>query len=322
MEAIARLMRRHQQDLQPDDPPPALRTEMDEDSWTVWMEGKVPLYAHRWKRLVIIMDIVNTHALTGSLLTYLEQARELKATEALNLYKKLAGKTQIATNTQKVRWKFSDAPKPMAKGRPLPRSRIPSAADPLTCPHNPEDMSGPRGSGSKEGPLYWVTCRKCGSRWERIWEDLVPRSVPPLARPSTAPTMVPTIPEEEFTELFSETDSDHQFVQVPPRGRMVAAEFQRRPEPPPTPTAIESWMASQAILPASVALALTTPTPETMETPTPAMTACHAAIQARVQSGMTVMAAIDHAWASCTNDEELGAIKAYLLANPTLHLSP
>ena len=157
---------------------------MDEDSWTVWMEGKVPLYAHRWKRLVIIMDIVNTHALTGSLLTYLEQARELKATEALNLYKKLAGKTQIATHTQKTRLKFSDAPKPMAKGKPLFRSRrITSPADPSMCPHNPEDMSGPRGSGSKEGTIHWVTCLKCGSRWERIWEDLVPRPVPSQARP-------------------------------------------------------------------------------------------------------------------------------------------
>ena len=103
---------------------------------------------------------------------------------------------------------------------------------------------------------------------------------------------------------------------------MVAAEFQRRPEPPPTPTAIESWMASQAILPASLAFALTTPTPEAMETPTRAMSACHEAIQARVQAGMTVMAAIDHAWASCNSDEEIGAMKAYLLANPTLQLRP
>ena len=63
-------MGRHQRSLQPDDPPPVQPTEMDEDSWTVWMEGKVPLYAHRWKRLVIIMDIVNTHALTGAILTY------------------------------------------------------------------------------------------------------------------------------------------------------------------------------------------------------------------------------------------------------------
>ena len=130
--------------------------------------------------------------------------------------------------------------------------------------------------------------------------------------------MAPTIPEEEFTELFSETDSDRQFVRVQPRGRMVAAEY-RRPEPPTT--AIEKWMASQANLPASVALALTTPTPEAMETPTPAMSACHEAIQARVQAGMTVMAAIDHAWASCKNDEEIGAMKAYLLANPMLQLS-
>ena len=281
----------------------------------MWMEGKVPLYAHRWKRLVIIMDIVNTHALTGSILTYLEKAREIKAMEALNVYKKLAGKTNIATHTQKTRSTFSDVPKPMAKGRPLTRSkRIISPVDPSMCPHNPEDMSGPRGSGSKEGTIHWVTCLKCGSRWERIWEDLVPRSVPPQARPSTAPTL----PEEEFTELFSETDSDRQFVRVQPRGRMVAAEY-RRPEPPTT--AIESWMASQAILPASVALALTTPTPETMETPTPAMRACHEAVQLRVQTGMSVMEAIDHVWASCSSEEEIGAMKAYLLANPTLQLS-
>ena len=68
---------------------------------------------------MIIMDIVNTHALTGSLLTYLEKARELKAMEALDLYKKLAGKTDIATHTQKTRSRFSDVPKPMAKGKQL-----------------------------------------------------------------------------------------------------------------------------------------------------------------------------------------------------------
>ena len=115
--------------------------------------------------------------------------------------------------------------------------------------------------------------------------------------------MVPTIPEEEFTELFSETDSDRQFVRVQPRGRMVLA-GSRQPETP-----------IPVILPISaiprISTALTTPTPEVMETPTPAMSACHEAIQA----------AIDHALASCTNDEEIGAMKAYLLANSMLQLS-
>ena len=125
---------------------------MEENGWTVWLS--VPPWAHRWKRLVIILGIVNTRALTGSLLTHLEQAQEFKALDALDLYKKLAGKDKIATHTQKTRWKFSDAPKPMAKGKPLPRSRIPSPADPSTCPHKPEDMSGPRGSVSKEGTIH------------------------------------------------------------------------------------------------------------------------------------------------------------------------
>ena len=152
---------------------------MDEDSWTAWMA--VPPWAHRWKRLVIILDIVNAHALTRSLLTYLEQARELKALEALDLYQKLAGKDKIATRLQKTRTQFVDVPKPMAKGRVLPRSKVTTfPLDPRSCPHNKEDMSGPRGTGGRFAPLKWVTCLKCGSRWERIWEDLAPQLFPPV----------------------------------------------------------------------------------------------------------------------------------------------
>ena len=317
MEAIARLMGRHQQSLQHDDPQPAPRTEMDEDSWTAWMA--VPTWAHRWKRLVIILDIVNTHALTGSLLTYLEQAREFKALEALNVYKKLAGKDKIATHIQKTRSKYIDTPKPMAKGKPLSRSKVTGfPVDPLSCPHHPEDMSGPRGSGGKFATLHWVTCLKCGSRWERIWEDLAPPSVQSRAWPSTAPPLN----DEEFTELFSEDDLDRQFVTVPPTGRTVAV-GNRRVEL--STTAIEGWMANRATLPvptlpppSTVSTALT---PEVQETPTHAMSACHQAIQLRIQAGMNPQAAVDNAWASCTNDEELGAMRAYMLVNPMLQLS-
>ena len=84
----------------------------------------VPNWAHRWKRLVIILDIVNTHALTRSLLTYLEKARDLKAMAALDAYQKLAGKDKIAIHIQKTRTKFTDTPKPMAKGKMLPRSSV------------------------------------------------------------------------------------------------------------------------------------------------------------------------------------------------------
>ena len=187
--------------------------------------------------------------------------------------------------------------------------------DPSMCPHNSEDMSGPRGSGSKEGTIHWVTCLKCGSRWERIWEEFVPKSVRAPARPTTAPN----IAEEDFTELFSETDSDRQFALVQPKGRMVAAGI-RRPEM--SPVAVERWMANQAGLPSSsVVLPLTTSSPATMETPTPAMIACHEAVQTRLRAGMNTVEAIDHVWASCNSDEEVGAMRAYMLANPTLQLS-
>jgi len=137
---------------------------MDEDGFTAWMA--VPHWAHRWKRLVIILDIVNTHALTGSLLTYLEKARELKALAALDAYQKLAGKDKIATHIQKTRTPFIDVPKPLAKGKILARSKVTIfPLDTRSCPHNPEDMSGPRGTG---GNLRLVTCLKCGQRWERF----------------------------------------------------------------------------------------------------------------------------------------------------------
>jgi hypothetical protein len=317
MEAIARLMGRHQQSLQHDDPQPAPRTEMDEDSWTAWLA--VPTWAHRWKRLVIILDIANTHALTGSLITYLEQAREFKAMEALNVYQKLPGKDQIATRLQKTRTQYVNVPKPMAKGRALPRSKVNTfPLDPRSCPHNQEDMSGPRGTGGKFAPLKWLTCLKCGSRWERIWEDLVPLPVSSQARPSTAPPLA----DEEFTELFTEDELETQFVAVPPTGRMVTV-GNRRVEL--STTAIEGWTANQTTLPIPTipppSTASTALTPEVQETPTQAMSACHHAIQLRIQGGMTPQVAVDHAWASCNGEEELGAMRAYMLANPMLQLS-
>ena len=272
---------------------------MEEDGWTVWLS--VPPWAHRWKRLVIILDIVNTHALTGSLLTYLEQARELKALEALDLYKKLAGKDQIATRTQKTRSQFINVPKPMAKGRVLPRSKVTTfPIDPRSCPHNKEDMSGPRGTGGKFSPLKWVTCLKCGSRWERVWEDLAPPAVHPRAKPSTA---MPSN-NEEFVELFSEDETERQFVTVP-KGRMVVVGSRTTHPVPPFP---------------QPSLASTASAQDMQETPTHAMSVCHHATQQRILAGMTPQAAVQNVWESCTSAEEQSAMRAYVLANPTLQL--
>ena len=271
---------------------------MDEDGWTAWMA--VPPWAHRWKRLVIILDIVNTHALTGSLLTYLEQARELKALEALDLYQKLAGKDKIATRLQKTRTQFVDVPKPMAKGKALPRSKVTTfPLDPRSCPHNKEDMSGPRGTGGKFAPLKWVTCLKCGSRWERIWEDLAPPTVHPRAKPSTAPPPG----NEEFVELFSEDETERQFVTVPPKGRMVVVGNRTIH---PTPTCPQPSLASTASA------------QDMQETPTHAMSVCHQAPQQRILAGMTPQAAVENVWESCTSAEEQSAMRAYVLANQML----
>ena len=274
---------------------------MDEDGFMAWMV--VPHWAHRWKRLVIILDIVNTHALTGSLLTYLEKAREFKAVEALDVYQKLAGKDKIATRTQKTRTQLIDVPKPMAKGKILPRSKVSTfPIDPRSCPHNKEDMSGPRGTGGKFAPLKWVTCLKCGSRWERVWEDLAPPNVHPRARPSTAPPLN----NEEFVELFSEDETERQFVTVP-KGRMVVVGSRTTHPVPPFP---------------QPSLASTASAQEMQETPTHAMSVCHQATQQRILSGMTPQAAVENVWESCTSAEEQSAMRAYVLANPMLQLEP
>ena len=188
----------------------------------------------------------------------------------------------------------------MAKGQALPRSKVTTfPLDHRSCPHNTEDMSGPRGTGGKFAPLKWVTCLKCGSRWERVWEELAPPTVHPRAKPSTAPT--PGI--EEFVELFSEDETER----VEPKGKMVVVGNRMTH---PTPLCPQPS-------PASIASAQ-----DMQETPTHAMSVCHQATQQRILAGMTPQAAVESVWESCTSAEEQSAMRAYVLANQMLQLDP
>ena len=55
-----------------------------------WIDLNVPAWAHRWKRLIIMLNIAMYHALTGSIIFYLEEFRQRRAEEALQEYLRLA----------------------------------------------------------------------------------------------------------------------------------------------------------------------------------------------------------------------------------------
>ena len=60
-----------------------------DDGEDQWLE--TPPWATRWKRLVTMLKIVMLHALTGSLLSTLENVRQRLITEALEVYQRLSG---------------------------------------------------------------------------------------------------------------------------------------------------------------------------------------------------------------------------------------
>lgn len=171
MDFVSRLMSQTTASLQdPVEPQVIARVVMDDGTDDVWIS--TPVWATKWKRLVITLGLVQTHALTGSIISYLETMRERRAQEALDQYQRLAGQTRLSTQTQEARKKTSrpsDAPKPMAKGKALSRSTVKKfPIDPEDCLHPEKDMSGPRGG---HGGAKWVTCLRCGSRWERCWDS-------------------------------------------------------------------------------------------------------------------------------------------------------
>ena len=124
-------------------------------------------------------------------------------------------------------------------------------------------------------------------------------------------------------ELFSEDETERQFVTVTPKGRMAVV-GNRSVEL--STTAVEGWMANRMIHPTPTcpqpSLASTASAQDMQETPTHAMSVCHHATQQRILAGMTHQAAVESVWESCTSAEEQSAMRAYVLANPMLQLDP
>jgi len=157
------------------------KTTMDDDD-VDWLMN-LPPFALRWKRLILLLRMIHMHALTGAMISYMEDMREFKAKRALESYHKLAGSTLPPAAAVKKPYD-KNAPKPMAKGKALARSKTSTwRLEPEDCIHRPEQMSQPRGG---RGGAMWVTCLDCGSRWERVWESLPASSNNPL--PSLNPT--------------------------------------------------------------------------------------------------------------------------------------
>jgi len=157
----------------------AMETDSGE---TIWIE--TPLWAHRWQRLVIMLALVSKHAATGCLLQHLEVMRDRHEKEAYERWQRLTQRIGPPGCKSLAKAKpLREVPMPMAKGKALSRSTTEKwKLEPETCAHHSNDMSAPRGG---RGGLKWLTCLKCGSRWERI--ETVSTEPPPLApMPGTA----------------------------------------------------------------------------------------------------------------------------------------
>ena len=142
----------------------------------------------RWRRLTILVGLVDMHASSGSIMSHLEKMRERLAEEAKRAYEKATGSKVTTTTTKNTTATRNKAQNKEATevGRPLPRSTTTQYVfDPEMCQHSRLE---PRGNKN----LLWFTCLKCGSRWERVAPEvpvLVPqgRLVPQAPSRSAAP---------------------------------------------------------------------------------------------------------------------------------------
>ena len=142
----------------------------------------------RWRRLTIMVGLVDMHASSGSIMSHLEKMRERLAEEAKRAYEKATGSKVTTTTTKNTTATRNKAQNKEATevGRPLPRSTTTQYVfDPEMCQHSRLE---PRGNKN----LLWFTCLKCGSRWERVALEvpvLVPqgRLVPQAPSRSAAP---------------------------------------------------------------------------------------------------------------------------------------
>ena len=117
----------------------------------------------RWRRLTMMIGLVDVHASSGSILNHLETMRERIAEQARRAYEKAAGAGAKVTKTEtKAPTKKSANAEATQVGKPLPRSTTKNwIFDPEMRPHARLE---PRGNKN----MLWFTCLKCGSRWERV----------------------------------------------------------------------------------------------------------------------------------------------------------
>ena len=209
MDLVAKTMGRIRKEVLSEDPPPVKKATPMDDEAEVWLTP--PKWAHRWKRLVTMTRMVDLHAATGVVIERLETIRERQAKAALELYQRMSRESSmplIANRNPKIR---NIDPKPMAKGKALARSTVKKfALDPEDCPHVLDDMSNPRGTSNQK----WMTCLRCGSRWERVWDTPSSSGAPcstqslpgsnPLRRP---PPSAPETMEDGFVTVNS-TESE------------------------------------------------------------------------------------------------------------------
>ena len=148
--------------------------DMDEDLETM-RQAATTKTLHRWKRMVMLLGIQMLHASTGALIVVIEEIRERKAKEALELYLKAVGRAQSRLTVSTggtVRQTNRVDPAKVLKGKTLTRSSGHFRKMPADCDHPLEECSQPRGTKN----LKWWTCLECGSRWERLDPNQNPAS--------------------------------------------------------------------------------------------------------------------------------------------------
>ena len=142
MELVSRMMSSYRATMNSvETKPPAPAMPMDDDS-EVWMQ--IPPWAFRWKRMMLQIQVVVVHSLSGAVIAYLETLRERLAQEALDEYKRKAGVTSLNGLAPRTATSRSTGPRPMAKGKLLKPSTVAKfPLHPACCPHRPEHMSHP-----------------------------------------------------------------------------------------------------------------------------------------------------------------------------------
>jgi hypothetical protein len=165
MDLVHKMMARNSQEFAEEMPLSTMATAMETDE-------KVTVNVLRWKRVVMMTGVTINHALTGSIIAFLETMRNEHAAEALKEYKRVAGKNALKIHTTKT--STATSLKATAKGKALTPSKTKQyPLEPANCTHPEHQMSKPRGGPGKSA---WLTCLECGSRWERI---VPPTQAPP-----------------------------------------------------------------------------------------------------------------------------------------------